>query len=192
MARLMRLKDTASDLASTAPGPSSCPQVAKAIEQALLEAVVECLDADGDAEPISDNPGYDAVMRRFERALEAHEGESLFLSELCVEIGVSDRVLRRYCQERLGMGPRRYLWLRRMHMARRAMALADASTMNVTDIATAIGFFELGRFAVQYRALFGEPPSATLRRAPDAPLPKSAAVARSFRTNASGATDFGC
>ena len=61
------------------------------------------------------------------------------------------------------MGPKRFLMLRRMHLARRALreAAADAT---VTDIATEFGFWELGRFAVEYKALFGESPSDTLHR----------------------------
>lgn len=53
--------------------------------------------------------------------------------------------------------------LRRMHLARRALRRA-AGGETVTDVATRYGFWQLGRFAVEYRALFGETPSATLRR----------------------------
>jgi AraC-like DNA-binding protein len=58
----------------------------------------------------------------------------------------------------------RYLWLRRMHLARCALILADPATTTVTQIATEHGFYELGRFAVSYRALFGESPSVSLHR----------------------------
>ena len=39
--------------------------------------------------------------------------------------------------------------------------------VTVTEIATLFGFAELGRFSVEYRAVFGESPSVTLRRACD-------------------------
>ena len=61
------------------------------------------------------------------------------------------------------MGPIRYLTLRRMHLARRALLGADPSKATVTQIATDYGFWELGRFSVAYRALFGESPSDSLR-----------------------------
>jgi AraC-like DNA-binding protein len=65
------------------------------------------------------------------------------------------------------MSPLRYLWLRRMHLAHRRLIMADQTKTTVTELAAELGFWELGRFSVQYRALFGEPPSATLRRPPD-------------------------
>jgi AraC-like DNA-binding protein len=40
---------------------------------------------------------------------------------------------------------------------------ADPTITKVTDIATELGFWELGRFSVKYRQIFGETPSTTLR-----------------------------
>ena len=56
-----------------------------------------------------------------------------------------------------------------MNLARKALLQADPATATVTGIATDHGFWELGRFSVAYRALFGETPSASLRRPSDDP-----------------------
>ena len=67
------------------------------------------------------------------------------------------------------MSPKRYLWLQWMHLAQRALRTADPERTTVTEIATNYGFWELGRFSVAYRSLFGESPSTVLRRTPDDP-----------------------
>ncbi len=105
-----------------------------------------------------------AIISKFEEFIEANCVDPIYLSEICVATGVSEKALRRCCHEHLGMGPVRYLWLRRMNLVRSALLRADPATATVTGIATDHGFWELGRFSVEYRALFGESPSASLRR----------------------------
>jgi transcriptional regulator GlxA family with amidase domain len=64
----------------------------------------------------------------------------------------------------MGVGPKRYLQLRRLHLSRRTLRLASADAVTVTEVATRYGFWHFGRFANEYQSLFGEPPSSTLRR----------------------------
>jgi AraC-like DNA-binding protein len=90
----------------------------------------------------------------------------LHVTDICAGIGVSERTLRLHCHEQLGMSPHRYLWLRRMNLVQHALTNAEQTDKTVTAIANDYGFAELGRFAVSYRRLFGESPSATLRRPP--------------------------
>jgi transcriptional regulator GlxA family with amidase domain len=61
--------------------------------------------------------------------------QPLYIPELCQAIGVSDRTLRLCCQEQLGMSPKRYLMLRRMHLARRALRDGNPGTTTVTEVA---------------------------------------------------------
>jgi AraC-like DNA-binding protein len=109
--------------------------------------------------------------------VEWHPGElyprvGFYLAELCVATGASDRTLRACCKAHLGMGPTRYLWLRRMHLARHALRMADPTATTAISVGTDYGFRELGRFSVAYRSPFGESPSATLRHPPYEPLPQ--------------------
>ena len=109
-------------------------------------------------------PNHTGIVARFEELLAANRDKPLYLADICRATCTSERTLHDCCHEELGMSPIRYLWLRRMHLARRALVLADPTKATVTGIATEFGFWELGRFAVAYRTLFGETPSVSLRR----------------------------
>jgi AraC-like DNA-binding protein len=165
LSRLRKLHETAGNLAKTAPDILAKPAVARAIEQALVEAMVFCL-VDTHSGKVRNVQRHRArVMARLEEALMANPEEPLYMAELSAQVGTSYWTLRDCCLEYLGMSPKRYLWLRRMNLARRALRRAKAEQTTVTAIASDCGFWELGRFSVAYRSLFGESPSTALRRA---------------------------
>jgi AraC-like DNA-binding protein len=164
--RLLNLHKAAGHLAETCPDILANPPVARAMEHALLEAMVASASSGNAAHARSANRHHGAVVRRLEEFLEANLDETIYVQELCKATGVSYPTLRSCCQEQLGMSPKRYLWLRRMNLVRRALHMADPVTASVTEIATSHGFWELGRFSVAYKTLFGELPSLSLRRPP--------------------------
>lgn len=86
------------------------------------------------------------------------------LETLAAVAGVRPRTLE--AQFKLHLGTTPLGWVRRLRLARARQQLltADATT-NVTDVAMATGFAQLGRFAAYYRQQFGELPSRTLRTA---------------------------
>jgi AraC-like DNA-binding protein len=162
--RLLNLHEAAGHLASAAPDILEKHEVTRAIEHRLIHAMVTCISEGEAVAPRTIDRNHAAVMRRLEETLHANSDRTLYLAELCAAAGTSARTLLACCHEHLGMGPMRYLWLRRMPLARRALRTADLATTTVTEIATDYGFWELGRFSVSYRTLFGETPSASLRR----------------------------
>jgi transcriptional regulator GlxA family with amidase domain len=60
----------------------------------------------------------------------------------------------------------RYILLRRLNEARPTLRRANPSAVSVAQVARNHQFLELGRFAVTFRAIFGESPSTTLHRGP--------------------------
>lgn len=164
--RLLRLHSNACRLAETRHELIANPEVVRSLEQELLHALVNCLTAD-DAKDYPETRRHHAeIMVQFEDALAAHTDRHLNISALCAAIGVPERTLRMCCNEFVGTSPSRYFLLRRLNLARSALRRADPETARVAEIARDHHFVELGRFSVAYRNVFGELPSATLRRSP--------------------------
>ena len=108
--------------------------------------------------------GYRRIVDRFEEIARAHVDRSVAISELCRMCGVEQRALLRAFRAVRGTNPSGFLRAPRLARARQVLLSADAETESVTQVAMRFGFREPGRFAVEYRAKFGESPSETLRR----------------------------
>lgn len=83
--------------------------------------------------------------------------------DLCAGLHVSERTLRYGFQEYFGMGPIAYLKIQRLHRVRRQLQGSTVGQTTVTDVAIQWGFWHMGQFAKDYKQMFGESPSATLR-----------------------------
>jgi AraC-like DNA-binding protein len=103
-----------------------------------------------------------AIVRRIEDWVDGRAPETIQIGDLCRELHLSRRTMQRAFTETLGIGPARYLAHKRLIAARAELRRADPSEVRVTDTATKYGFLQLGRFARDYRLMFGECPSETL------------------------------
>jgi AraC-like DNA-binding protein len=162
-AELKRLHQGACRLAETKPEMITHKEVARALEQEMLHALINCV-----AGGVLEDHGHAgqrraAIMARFEDVLASHCHERLPMIGLCAAVDVQERTLRMCCGESLGMSPGNYERLRRLNLARSMLRRADDTNATVAEIAKHSGFSELGRFAGAYRKVFGEVPSTTLR-----------------------------
>lgn len=103
-------------------------------------------------------------VRKVEHYIDAHADQPLTLEELVAVSGVSSRALFDGFQRFRGTSPMNHVRTVRLRRVRDDLLNARPGE-TVTSIASRWGFFQFGRFAGQYRKLFGELPSDTLRRA---------------------------
>ncbi len=103
------------------------------------------------------------VVAKAQAILQRVADAPISIAALSEAVGVSERTLRNAFTEVYRQSPKRYLTTQRLLAVRHALRAAAAPGATVTGIATDHGFFELGRFALKYKAAFGESPSHTLR-----------------------------
>ncbi len=93
-----------------------------------------------------------------------HLKQPLSVAALCRYCGCSRRYLEYAFASIFGQGPSEYFRSLRLHRAQALLKQHDPTTTTVTRIATDLGFEQLGRFAGEYRKLFGESPRESLRK----------------------------
>ena len=138
-------------------------EAAHGLEQQLIHSLLECLvEPPVMVEPPAANRRRRLVVR-FELLLQSWREANRRISEFSRALGVSARTLQRSCQYNLGMSPKTYLRLHRIHQAHRAIQNGPPQTLRVSDLVKRYGFRTAGEFARSYRETFGELPSWSLR-----------------------------
>ena len=86
------------------------------------------------------------------------------IADLCEVAQVSERTLEYAFQERYEMTPNTYLRFYRLNGVHKSLRATDPASTTVTKVATDWGFWHFGHFTSNYRKLFGELPSNTLKK----------------------------
>ena len=106
---------------------------------------------------------YPRIARRARAAMLDRLGEPLSVTDLCTELGCSRRSLQYAFESIYDLSPVAYLRTLRLAAARRQLTSGRRGT-TVQDVAAAVGFNHLPRFAQEYSRMFGERPSESLAR----------------------------
>jgi AraC family ethanolamine operon transcriptional activator len=147
-----------------APAAFDSAQAQEATEQKLGEEIRSVLAMPREVEhPVGRHVvPRRQIIRMSINFVDQHGGEYVAVEQLAAAAGVSQRTLRDAFRGYFGAAPVQYLNRRTLHLVRKALKASDPSMATVTEIATQFGVWELGRFARDYRSLFGELPSKTL------------------------------
>jgi len=90
--------------------------------------------------------------------------QPLRIGQLCRELDTSERTLRNAFHILAGTSPLAYLKTEQLNRSYRALNDADPTEALIKQIAHRNGFRHIGQFCGDYKKLFGELPSETLRR----------------------------
>ena len=143
------------------------PLVARSLADELLETVAVLM---GDGHESGEPAELGSARRRRDVFLAARNGidsiDSVELSvgRLCRITGVSRRTLETCFDEAVAMSPLQYLKIKRLNDVRRELVNAPGVGTTIGDVAARHGIWHLSRLSKEYGQLFGELPSATLRR----------------------------
>ncbi len=139
------------------------------VRDSLVDALLARVDALGAADAPISNAREVRTARRVavERAreyIDANLTESIRLSDLCKYARTQARSLEYGFHEVMGISPIGYVRATRLHRVRRLLRSTAVRTRSVSVIALDCGFWHLSQFAVDYKLVFAESPSATYRR----------------------------
>ena len=146
------------------PGMLSHPQMRKALEQGVCASLVASIGNETEVPlPTPTSNARRSIVSAARDYMHEHIDEPITVADLCQTLGVSRRTLQYSFQDVLELNPVSFLRAMRLNGVRRSLRRANPETDTIADIAARWGFWHLSHFAADYKTMFGELPSETLR-----------------------------
>ncbi len=160
--------DLAASLLSVLEQLTNAPQLLddaarlRALQRLAIGSTIDCIcKADGtEASASPSDANYWQLVHQIRDLVVDLPDCPLSIAELAMRLGVSRRTVQYACNRALDLNPTAYLRALRLSGLRRDIRHADS----VTEVATRWGFWHFGYLARDYREMFGELPSTTLKR----------------------------
>jgi AraC-like DNA-binding protein len=108
-------------------------------------------------------PSPDVFLERAERYIAENLTDDLNLDDMVTAAETSASSLLRAFRLHRGTTPMRYVKQLRLEAVHRALLASNPKTAKVSEVASEYAFFQFGRFAAEYKRMFGELPSETLQ-----------------------------
>ena len=153
--------DTAVRSVATPDAPSPLPQMAKSTVELMARVLVSAQPQRHVKSSLNRSSQW---VHKAEEFCGQNPNQPLRIGQLCRELGVSERTLRDAFYKLTDTSPLAYLKTRRLNQVYRELHDSDPSETRIKQRVYANGFYHLGHFCQDYKQLFGELPSETLRR----------------------------
>lgn len=176
---LRSLLATLFDLMRTSPEMLGYGSVQKIVQQSLLTSIINTFSNNQPGTAVGRvgrrSEAYYRTVQRAKRHILENIDEPVTMQDLCGVLAVSRRTLHTCFLEVTGANPVYYLRAVRLNNVRRELRTNVTANTKVQDVAARWGFWHLGHFTTEYKRMFGEQPSETLRKARGEPVSPSAA-----------------
>jgi AraC family ethanolamine operon transcriptional activator len=166
--RMQLLTATSESMAALLACIESTPEdrdLARALDEPLASQVRTVLETSVPTPETSMRTQRAAAVARACRFIDSYLGRPIGLAELCARCDVGVRTLEYGFRQFYDTTPIGFIKSQRLSRTRAALARAGAQPVSISAIARRMGFTHMGQYAQDYRSLFGESPTMTLRRA---------------------------
>ncbi len=130
------------------------------LENKLVGLLIDCLIS-----TMPEKAADDRTYSRFSKVIDYIHydiANITSLKQICVSTNIPERTVRRLLKKKYDLSPKKYLSALRLNEVRKVLK-TNSKNSNVVKIASEFNYWHMGQFSQDYKTLFGELPSETLR-----------------------------